>query len=149
MRFPKVLGLLFIFSFTFVHSVSTQDEIIIFVGHPKVRLIGSALDTHGPEEVLKEEVVEFRCEITKRGDKYYWTSRDDYKMEKVLVGLGYIEFHRVDPADYVRITTPAIRGEPIVGKIVPGHLPEYDYTEHITFGLSSVNYWGKVIYEVP
>ncbi|MBI1927251.1 hypothetical protein HYR99_23790 [Candidatus Poribacteria bacterium] len=140
MRRTKVLGLLFILSFTFVSLVSTQDEVIVFVGHPKVKMLADGVKDGVLEEVPQEKVVEFSCVISKIGDKYYWTSRDKWEVMKIKSG-AFITFKRLDRPDYVRVIEPeskeavALLSETVV---------KFDYVEHLTINLSSVTYWGKI-----
>ena len=142
MRCAKILGLLFILSFTFVPSVSTQDEVIVFVGIPKVRMTAEGKEDGALEKLSKDKASEYRCVISKKGDKYYWKSREDKEMEKSESGI-YITFTRSDGApDYVRTINPAFLE-------AAAAFGDYGYIEHLTHALSSITYWGNVSHAAP
>ena len=138
----KVIGLLFILSFTFVLSVSTQDEVIVFIGAPEVRIATEGKENGVLEKLSKDKVSEYRCVISKKGDKYYWTSREDKDIKKSESGI-YITFTRSDGApDYIRIINPAFL------KVAAAY-GDYGYIEHLTHALSSITYWGNVSHADP
>ena len=142
MRRAKVLGLLFILSFTFVPLVSTQDEVIVFVGLPEVRIAAEGKEDGVLEKLSEDKVSEYRCVISKKGDNYYWKSREDKEMEKSESGI-YITFTRSDGApDYVRTINPAFLK-------VAAAVGDYGYIEHLTHMLSSITYWGNVSHTDP
>lgn len=159
----QLLIVLFIFSFAFVPFVSPQEgllddielsiqpaEVVVFVGHPKVKIVAAAKNHPSMfSEVPEEKTFEFRCEIVKRGKKYYWKSRDAHEVKRHLVG-AFVEFRRLDRSDYVRIANSTIRGEPLAGLALRDEsILSYHYVEHLTLGLTSINYWGSVNYETP
>lgn len=142
MRSAKVIGLLFILSFTFVLPVSTQDEAIVFIGAPEVRMATEGKENGVLEKLSKDKVSEYRCVISKKGDKYYWSSREDKEMEKSESSI-YITFTRSDGApDYVRTINPTFSK-------VTAAFGDYGYIEHLTHGLSSITYWGNVSHVDP
>ena len=58
------------------------------------------------DKLSEDKTSEYRCVISKKGDKYYWKSREDKEMEKSEGGI-YITFTRSDGApDYVRTINP-------------------------------------------
>ena len=141
--------LLFIISISLTGA--DYHEIEVFVGHPTVRVMaagvaGKNLKGKIPlEKISPEKKEEFACVIVKRGNKYFWKSRDGYEVHKRLWGT-YTEFRRLDRLDYVRIANPNIRDNSLVDTLMysgSGH----HYVEHLTTGLASVNYWGRVVYE--
>ena len=149
MRCAKVLGLLFILSFTFVPPVSTQDEVIVFVGFPKVKMVADGVKNGALEKVPEEKVIEFSCVITKRGDKYYWKSRDNHEVTKIRGG-AYTTFQRLDRSDYVRIADPSLKKSGVADLLVRGEgLMAFDYVEHLVINLASVNYWGELGHADP
>ena len=149
MRLTTVFGLLFILSFTFVSSVSTQDEVIVFVGFPKVRMVADGVKNGALEKVPEEKVIEFGCVIVKRGSKYYWKSRDNHEVVKIRGGL-YTTFQRLDRSDYVRIADPSLKTSGVTKHLVRGEgLMAFNYVEHLVINLASVNYWGEAGHTDP
>ena len=103
----------------------------VFIGLPETRTTVSGMEED--TEVLKltsDEVLEYLCVISKKGGKYFWTSRDNREVEKIE-DLGYITFRMLDRPDYVRFPRSPI------GK-------KHEYVEHITHVLSSFNYHGQI-----
>ena len=129
----QLLVLLLILSFAFVPFVSTQqDEVVIFVGYPEVKIVAAAKDLPGMfSKISTEKTFEFRCEIVKRGDKYYWKSRDNYEVVRELTG-AFVEFRRLDRPDYVRIANSTIRGESLAALALKSEaILSHDYVEHL------------------
>ena len=128
-----------------------NHEITVFVGHPAVRLgVAGVWDESMKgkiqlERIPSEKKEEYACIIVKRGDKYFWKSRENYEVTKHLIG-AYVEYRRPDRCDYVRIANPSIRGDELVNALMFSDSTHH-YVEHLTIGLTSINYWGRVIYE--
>ena len=124
----------------------------MFVGHPTVRLVAmGTLDEKFAgkiplEQVPPEKRQEFACVIVKRGNKYFWKSRDGYEVTQHRVG-SYIEFRRLDRSDYVRVANKGLRDNVFGG--IFNKDSNHHYVEHLTRGLISVNYWGRAIYDAP
>ncbi len=128
-----------------------NHEITVFVGHPSVRLGAAGVWDESMkgkiqlEKIPTEKKEEYACIIVKRGDKYFWKSRENYEVTKHLIG-AYVEYRRPDRCDYVRIANPSIRGDELVNALMFSDSTHH-YVEHLTIGLTSINYWGRVIYE--
>ena len=125
-------------------------EIVVFVGHPDVSLLGAgelkeSLKGKIPlEKLAPEEKEEYACVIIKRGDKYFWKSREGYEVTRHW-GRAGIMFRRLDRPDYVWILRESLRNPSM--RMLIGQTNKHDYVEHITDGLISFNYWGRVVYE--
>ena len=124
-----------------------QDEVVVFIGHPKVKVVVDGLIKAGAVDVPDEKASEFACIIVKEGNTYYWKSRDNYKVIGERWG-AYINFERPDRPDYVRIADPSIRGNNVSALAVGDHMMSYDYVEHITMGLTSINYYGLALHDL-
>ena len=65
-------------------------EITVFVGHPNVRLGAAGVWDESMkgkiqlEKIPTEKKEEYACMIVKRGDKYFWKSRENYEVTKHL-----------------------------------------------------------------
>ena len=126
-------------------------EIKVFVGDPNVMLLGAgtlkeSLKGKIPlEKIPPEKRDELACVIVRRGDKYFWKSREGYEVARQRMPDGDIMFRRLDRPDYVRIVMDATRDNPLSAMMNRDHY--HHYVEHITLGLISVNYWGRVVTE--
>lgn len=113
----------------------------VFIGLP---LAGASFNGLQDAKLLKfspEQAKKLDCVITKKGDKYFWTSRDDHEVEKI-VGGAFITFKRLDRPDYVRIVDPDLK---TATSLLEKAAQEFDYVEHITINLSSLTYYGRIV----
>ena len=87
-------------------------------------------DIEGTEQVglSKSEQWNYRIEIIKKGNKYYWASRENKELLYSKSGEFY-NFVEPNAAGYIRV----IRTE-------KGFL----YMEHLTIALKNITYWGIV-----
>lgn len=123
----KMKKMLLVFLFTLLvaqnaHSAST----LIINGLPIVKVMS---DIGGTESVnlSQDKQRSYRLMITKKGNKYIWTSREN----KVLLfnrNGAFYNFIEPNGAGYIRI---AITEEGVL------------YMEHLTLGFKNITYWGK------
>ena len=145
MKVLKNISVLLLLMFSFVPVTSTQNETIVFLGDPKVRIGVNPPSDDGKtgcktENLSSKDSSEYRCIIVKRGKRYYWQSRDDKELKKTESGM-FIIFNRVDGyTDYIKIVNP--RWREIIGH---GKNDKYEYMEHITGQLSTLTYLGSDI----
>lgn len=127
-----------------------QAEMVVFVGHPKAKIqvprfsfIADGIDIP-VEKISDEKALEFACLIIKKGDTYYWKSRENRKLIAETDSGIYFNFKLPGRPDYVRIVRPHNRE--LVSSLtgVP-----FDYVEHLTVGLKSINYYGKASIDLP
>ena len=108
-------------------NVFSQEPpaIVIFSGLPIKKDMS---DIEGTEQVglTKSEQWNYRLEIIKKGNKYYWASRENKELLYSKSGDFY-NFVEPNAAGYIRI----IRTE-------KGVL----YMEHLTIALKNITYWG-------
>ncbi len=90
-----------------------------------------------PIELAKEEQATHKVLITKKGDKYYWTSRENRELSK-LENEAFITYLAVDGSGYVRVGNEEWKNKMRV------KYPQYnfDYVEHMIIGLGSLSYYG-------
>ena len=79
------------------------------------------------------------CVVTKVGDRYFWTSRDNKELIRSVSGV-FVTFQAVDGSGYVRYT---------VSHLGIGTEPKYDYVEHVTHWLTGFTYYGHLDRSVP
>ena len=125
-------------------SSALAKEVVIFEGVPEMKLQadGKKQNPHPLEKLSKIKAAEYRCVITKKGDKYYWKSRDNKELRRYESGI-YITFSRTDGSpDYVRITDPTSAS-------AAATLGDYTYIEHLAHTLSTITYWGQIVRTNP
>ena len=74
----------------------------VFIGIPETGTAFNGLEDAKLLKLSPEHAQKLDCIIVKKGDKYFWTSRDNHEVEKI-VGGAFITFKRLDRPDYVRI----------------------------------------------
>lgn len=140
-----LLGSGIVFSQAQLPITPTATVKTVFIGLPKT---GTAFSGTEDAKLLKlshERAKKLDCVIIKKGDKYFWTSRDDHEVEKI-VGGAFITFRRLDRPDYVRIVNPDLkRGAALLDEAAE----KFDYVEHITINLTSLTYYGSAIKYQP
>ena len=121
------------------NKISTEGAKTIFIGFPKKKVNEGGLG-RVVEDLSRKKAVNFRCVISKIEDKYYWASRENVEMVKIERVGAFITFLAVNGNGYVRVIKPEFkRATSLVSKTVES----FDYVEHLTIGLRSVNYWGE------
>lgn len=117
------------------------EDMIIFTGTPDLKISEGGL-SRVPEKLDKEKANKVKCTITKRDDKYYWTSRENIELMPISGG-AFITYLAVNGSGYVRIVKPVMRAEiRQMGSIAGDPEGQYDYVEHLLLGLKSITYYG-------
>ncbi len=115
-----------------------QEE-VIFTGVPEVRISEGGV-SRTAEELSGNEAAECKCIITRIGDSYYWTTRENVELIPVASGSGaFTTYLAVTGAGYVRVMNPEFRA------LTPGMSEteqSYDYIEHVLMGLRTISYYG-------
>lgn len=117
----------------------------VFIGLPET---GTAFNGTEDAKFLKltpERAQKLDCVIIKKGDKYFWTSRDNHEVEK-NVGGAFITFKRLDRPDYVRIVDPNMKKD---AALLDKTSQKFDYVEHITINLTGLTYYGRMVKYQP
>jgi YHS domain-containing protein len=147
--------LIFLVLLVVLASNSFAQSKAIFSGIPIVKISEGGIERF-PEKISKKEAANLGCIISKIGGKYYWASRENKQMFRELSG-AFIIFFAVDGAGYVKIILPEMKKilleefkrSPRLKEIPGLELSEteekFDYVEHLSFGLKSVTYYGKVV----
>ncbi len=121
-----------------VRGYSQEAAEIVFTGIPALKISEGGVD-RVVENIKEDKALEFKCVITKKGDKYFWTSRDNVELIRIQSG-AFLTFVATSGAGYVRIISPELKD----AAALMGETEEkYDYVEHMLIGLRSVTYYGK------
>lgn len=127
-----------------ITSISkTQTETIIFEGYPTIRAVVNGKDKKGNPspcvtvKIPRLESQEYKCIISKRGNKYYWTSREDKELIPRVHGI-YITFLSLGGnGDHITFRMP------FTNRLLQPSKDMITYVEHITHGVTSLNYMGS------
>lgn len=102
-----------------------QLEVVVLKGVPIVQN-KSSVEESGNFQLSESQQTESRLIITRKGQKYYWTSRQDRELTRHESGI-YTIFLETKGAGYVRAMKSA-------NKVL--------YMEHMGLGLETITYWG-------
>jgi len=109
-----------------------QQEIVVLKGTPIIQN-KSSVEESGNFPLTESQQAESRLIITKKGQKYYWTTRQDRELTKHESGM-YTIFLETKGAGYVKAMKTA-------DKVI--------YMEHLSIGLETITYWGTADYLKP
>ena len=121
------------------NKISTEGAKTIFIGFPKKKVSEGGLD-RVVEDLSRKKAANLQCVISKIEDKYYWASRENVEMVKIERAGAFITFLAVNGSGYVRVIKPELKE---AASLVSKTVESFDYVEHLTIGLRSVNYWGE------
>lgn len=102
-----------------------EQEIVVLKGTPIIQNKSSFEDS-GNLQLSESQQAESKLIITKRGTKYYWTSRQDRELTRHESGV-YSIFLETKGAGYVKTMMSD-------DKVL--------YMEHMGLGLETITYWG-------
>ena len=138
----KTIGLILVSIVLVIASVSvviTQSkdkETVVFIGQPTHKVSEGGFERM-PERLNESKSTASICVVVKVKDKYYWKSRENKEMLRIQSG-AFVYF--VAPSTgYVKYTKPAMRE---LTKLMSPTEEKFGYTEHMSIGLRSINYWG-------
>jgi hypothetical protein len=110
---------------------------VVLSGRPTAKAEG-AEDATRHTAVTEAERDKLRVVIVRKGDRYFWASRENRELERRVAGAFHIFVDRVDGA-YVRVfdrsTLPdSMRPEG----------PRFEYVEHVPLFRGTVTFWGTL-----
>lgn len=106
-----------------------QTEVVVIKGTPIIQN-KSSVEESVNFQLSESQQAESRLIITRKGHKYYWTSRQDRELAKHESGI-YTIFLETKGAGYVKAMKSA-------DKVL--------YMEHMGLGLETITYWGVADY---
>ncbi len=129
-------------------TLPVAAENIVFIGSPEFRLQHSGTSKGRIEKVefAHNEKMEWACVIVKRMGKYYWRSRENKELIVVQAG-EYLTFSPGNgSSDYVKVRIPYTPDPKLeqLSRLEFDPSAHYEYTEHLTIGLTSISYWGDI-----
>ena len=123
----------------FIVQASYSASVVVINGLPAVKVMS---DIDGTEKVqlTADKALEYRLLITKKDEKYYWASRENVEMIKIEGTGAFITFLAVNGSGYARVIKPELKE---AASLLSKTEESFDYVEHLTIGLRSINYWGE------
>jgi len=106
-----------------------QAEVVVIKGTPIIQN-NSSVEESVNFQLSESQQSESRLIITRKGQKYYWTSRQDRELTKHESGI-YTIFLETKGAGYVKTMKST-------DKVL--------YMEHMGLGLETITYWGVADY---
>ena len=137
------LFLKFIAIFYLTMTASSQADQVIgeifFEGYPVIKFETNGIES--VEHVLgSADGMEYKVQITKQGDKFYWANRGNVQLHPTISGV-YVTYLAVNGAGYVRTYNEQMMR-------LYNSLPESQkqteltYMEHLTHQIGSITYYG-------
>ena len=120
-----------------VASVGAQAPTTVFRGRPTVKISEGGVE-RTPEQVPRERAVNLECVISRIGDSYYWASRENLQLSRIVSG-AFTTYVAINGTGYVRILSPEAKA---AASAMSGAEKNFDYVEHALVGLRSVTYYG-------
>jgi len=121
-----------------VKGYSKEDAEVVFTGIPALKISEGGVE-RVVEDINEDKASEFKCVITKKGDKYFWTSRNNIELNRIQSGV-FLTFIATSGVGYVRIIPPELKD---TAALMSETEEKYDYVEHMLIGLRAVTYYGK------
>ena len=134
----------FISVFCFAISINSQaDQLIgdiIFEGYPVIKFETNGIES--AEHVLgSSDGMEYKVQITKQGEKFYWATRGNVQLHPVISGV-YVTYIAINGAGYVRTYSEQMmrlyNSLPEIQKQT-----ELTYMEHLTHQIGTITYYGR------
>jgi hypothetical protein len=129
-----------LFRYDTMDSENIQISEIIFTGIPLIKILNENGKEGSPERLPKDRASEYKCSIAKRGDKYFWQSRENVELSRNQSGI-YTTFVAKNGSGYIRIIDSKMKKVLFEKEEQP-----YDYMEHLITGLSTITYYGTMTY---
>jgi hypothetical protein len=132
---PLIAVVILLQPFTLVHAQIPADATVILAGRPTHASEGSHdAATHAPVPAGDRD--KLKVTIVKRGDKYFWASRENREVERRLSGAFHFYIDKTD-GGYVRVFDRSTLPE----SMRPDG-PQFEYTEHRPNWRGTQTLWG-------
>lgn len=128
---------------TTLSTNSQADQLIgdiIFEGYPVTKFETNGIES--AEHVLgSSDGMEYKVQITKQGDNFYWATRGNVQLHPVISGV-YVTYIAINGAGYVRTYSEQMMR-------LYNSLPETQkqteltYMEHLTHQIGTITYYGR------
>jgi hypothetical protein len=117
------------------HAQTPADSRVVLSGRPTSTSEGAHdATTHTPVPVGDRD--KLKVTILKRGDKYFWASRENREVERRVSGAFHFYVDRTD-GGYVRVFDRST----LPGSMQPDG-PQFEYTEHRPNWRGTLTLWG-------
>ena len=126
MKTPIVLVALWAFVVT-----PTVADTVVLSGIPTVRVTSSSESTSS-KDLSDAERQEYGVVIVKRGDEYFWASRENKRLAHSASGAFHY-FVSPEGSGYIKVGDPKLLMEDKTG---------FRYMEHVHLLFTTITYWG-------
>lgn len=128
-----------LFLTAFVSSSAIAAPRIVFSGTPSKKMQNAAIQCDH-FEVPDFDPTKFKLIITEENGRYFWTTRDDTELTKVVNSTGaYTTYIANNGVGFVRIQDHATTA--VLHSKIPSYT--YDYMEILLQGLTTITYFGS------
>jgi hypothetical protein len=117
-------------------SVATAEDQLVLSAQPATKVESGP----GASErfiLSGAQAQDFSVTIVKRGDRYFWASRENRELLHAVSGIYHLF---IDPrgGGYIKVENQSLLSESMRD---PG--PPVRYLEQVTLGLGTITYWGS------
>lgn len=134
MRIPALAVLVVVSSVANAQSAAREE--LVYTGTPVIQVYALPEATR-EIQVDSADARKARLRIVKRGDRYFWASREDRELTMTVAGV-YIIFSC--SAGTIKLVNPAFDSVRAPNRSTT---EKYDYVEMMHTQLGIVAYWGK------
>ena len=121
----NILLLLTIYLINLPQICYSEEKKLVVLGTPIVK-VESFPDQTKRHELTKKQMKEYQVIISQEGNKFYWNSREGKELKRTASG-AFVYYVNVAGSGYVKVSNL-----------------DNTYMEHITSGLATITYWGKL-----
>ena len=128
MRLSKPLNILLLLTIYLINLPQicySEERKLVVLGTPFVK-VESFSDQTKRYELTNKQMKEYQVMISQEGNKFYWNSREGKELKRNAT-LGFVYYVNAEGSGYIKISNV-----------------DNSYMEHITLGLATITYWGKL-----
>jgi hypothetical protein len=116
---------------------SAGGSTVVLEGRPASR-VESSDDASRHVAIPEQERAKLRVVIVRKGDRYFWASRENRELERRVSGAFHYFVDRAE-GGYVRVFDRST----LPDSLRPDG-PQFEYTEHVPVWRGTVTYWGAL-----
>jgi len=103
----------------------SEERKLVVLGTPIVAVDSTSVQTQR-HVLTKKQMEEYQVKISQEGNKFYWNSREGKELKRTA-SRAFVYYVNVDGSGYIKVSNL-----------------DNTYMEHITLGLATITYWGKL-----
>jgi hypothetical protein len=130
-------ALILLLALSAAQGFASAGAALVLSGRPVARTEG-AHDSARHTAVADSERDRLKVVIVRKGNRYFWASRENRELERRVSGAFHIFIDRTD-GGYVRVFDRSTLPESMRPEG-----PQFEYTEHVPQFRGAVTYWGTL-----